>query len=55
MMTYEWEDKIVLITGAATAIGAAVVRILMKENVKVSYCFLIYLQNEISNVVNLSR
>lgn len=35
-MAYEWKDKIVLITGAATAIGAAVVRILMEENVKVS-------------------
>ncbi|KOB67737.1 putative alcohol dehydrogenase [Operophtera brumata] len=32
IMTYEWKDKIVLITGAATAIGAAVVRILMEEN-----------------------
>lgn len=34
-MVYEWNDKVVLITGAATSIGAAVVRILMNEGVKV--------------------
>ncbi|KAM3963420.1 LOW QUALITY PROTEIN: 15-hydroxyprostaglandin dehydrogenase [NAD(+)]-like [Aphomia sociella] len=34
-MTFEWRDKVVIITGAATGIGAVIVRILVeKENVK---------------------
>lgn len=36
-MVYQWTDKVVIITGAATGIGEAVVRCLMEESVKVNH------------------
>lgn len=47
-MVYDWKDKVVLITGAATGIGAAVVNAIVTERTKV--CIIQIICNGSSNV-----
>lgn len=36
IMSYKWQDKVVLITGAANGIGACVVEMALQEGAKVT-------------------